>query len=351
VSDGGTRRESSAPLVKLQDLGCVPRAILASSVLLMALIMKKVLLILVFLAAVGAAVWFKFGGSVESAESLTFRSDAKYSSWVGKPAELDFVSMDGRRVTSADLRGKVVLLDFWATWCGPCMKSLDHLKQNYAQFREQGLEVVAINFDNDREAVEKVVAAKELSWPQYFEGRDNSVGRQFGITHYPSVWLVDKAGNVRYISALTDTETKIQTLLAESEEDALARTGRKHFLSRMVSGLASARKTAAEDTPVRARTAEEAAKEPKEAEQPVLSDAFLQKVSQFMKVNSVMISARPSAVIHNGEASRYVFAGEIISLNTSDGRVEFRVEKIEQAKVTLVEVKSGTQLVLSVVNR
>jgi hypothetical protein len=214
--------------------------------------------------------------------------------------------------------------------------------------------VVGINFDRDREAVERVVKSKALPWPQYFEGPNNSLGRQFGISHYPSVWLVDRAGNVRYISALTDTETKVKTLLAESAGDAAARGGRKHFLSRMVAGIASL-KSSEEVAAVRARTADAGVTETNaagEAEaQPALSDAFLQLVAERLKLNSIMFSARPAAVIHNGESSRYVSVGETIAMNTTDGRVEFRVERIEQAKVTLVEVKSGTQLDLQVKNR
>jgi len=167
--------------------------------------------------ALAAVAWFKFCPRPGADEALLFPVDSEYAGWVGKPADLDFVSLDGRRVSSTELRGKVVLLDFWATWCGPCMQSVDHLKDTHSKFHEQGLEVVAINFDENRAALESVVKSKELPWPQSFEGRDNPLGRKFGISHYPSAWLVDKAGNVRFISALTGTDDKISALLAETD--------------------------------------------------------------------------------------------------------------------------------------
>ena len=94
--------------------------------------MKKALVALgivgAIVAVLAAVVWFKFCPKLGADEALTFSVDAEYSKWIGKPAEFDFISLDGRRIASSELRGKVVLLDFWATWCPACVQSLDSLK-------------------------------------------------------------------------------------------------------------------------------------------------------------------------------------------------------------------------------
>ena len=149
-------------------------------------------------------------------EELHFSADAKYGNWLGQPVEFQFTALDGRPVDSKQLRGKVVLLDFWATWCGPCMAELPKLKAVHERLHAQGFEIVGISGDTDRTALQNVIQRHKLPWPQLFEGSSMpSLASKFGIRHYPSMWLLDRQGVVRFISAGANLEEKAKQLLRE----------------------------------------------------------------------------------------------------------------------------------------
>lgn len=177
--------------------------------------MKTSRILLILIAALGCT-FNAFSEEAKEQEKLRSESDAAYFSWVGKPAQVKFTAVDGREVDLQKMRGKVVLLDFWATWCGPCRKEIPHVKAMYDKWHAKGFEIIGVSFDSNKQALIDLVQQEKMPWPQYFEGRKkNALGDQFGIQHYPSMWMVDKKGIIRYISAGADMEEKIQTLLKE----------------------------------------------------------------------------------------------------------------------------------------
>jgi thiol-disulfide isomerase/thioredoxin len=115
------------------------------------------------------------------------------------------------------MNGKVVLVDFWATWCGPCVAELPNVKKAYQDLHAKGFEIVGISLDRDKERLTKFLAENEMTWPQYFDGLQwqNKISTQYGINSIPSMWLVDKKGILRDMNGRAGLEEKVQKLLAE----------------------------------------------------------------------------------------------------------------------------------------
>jgi len=115
-----------------------------------------------------------------------------------QPLELSFTAVDGRKVDLADLRGKVVLVDFWATWCPPCVEEAPQLVEIYEQFKDRGFEIVGVSLDNDKGALEKFTAENKMNWPQFFDGKgwDNELAQRFKIQSVPTMWLLGKDGKL-----------------------------------------------------------------------------------------------------------------------------------------------------------
>lgn len=134
-----------------------------------------------------------------------------------KPLEIQFKAMDGRDVDLASLKGKVVLIDFWATWCGPCLAELPNVKALYDKYHLKGLEIIGISFDQDQESVAQLVQNKGIPWPQYFDGLGwkNKYGQQYGISALPTLWLIDKQGRLASNNARGNLVPLVEQLLAQ----------------------------------------------------------------------------------------------------------------------------------------
>ena len=141
---------------------------------------------------------------------------------VDKPLDIRFTALDGREVDLAKLTGRVVLVEFWATTCGPCIAEVPAVKAAYEKFHGRGFEVVAISLDDKESALRRFINDKTLPWPQHFDGKgwENKFALQYGIFSIPTMWLVDKRGNLRETDVRFDLEEPIKSLLDEQESPA-----------------------------------------------------------------------------------------------------------------------------------
>lgn len=122
-------------------------------------------------------------------------------SLVGQLLELEGTPVDGRAFSWEALRGKVVLVDFWASWCGACRDELPNVKRNYERWRDHGFEVVGISLDEDREKLLACVKAEGITWVNLF-GEGDAVGWnhpmavKYGVRAIPHTFLVDHNGKI-----------------------------------------------------------------------------------------------------------------------------------------------------------
>lgn len=134
-----------------------------------------------------------------------------------KPLELKFTAVDGKEVDVSKLQGKVVLIDFWATWCGPCVAELPNVIKAYKELHPKGFEIVGISLDSDKAELEAFVKEKGMEWPQYFDGKgwQNEISSKYGINSIPAMWLLNKKGMVVSTNARGGLEETVAKLLAE----------------------------------------------------------------------------------------------------------------------------------------
>ena len=128
-------------------------------------------------------------------------------------ADFKFRSLDGKEFSLQALRGKVVLLDFWATWCGPCRKDMPALERIYGEFGDRGLVMLGMNVGEDREAVSKFLAANKLSYPIVLAGQMEML-ESYSVTAFPTVVLIDREGKIALYHVGSGSESELREALA-----------------------------------------------------------------------------------------------------------------------------------------
>ena len=120
----------------------------------------------------------------------------------GTVMELEFTSTAEKAIQMKDYRGKVVVVDFWASWHRPCHTSMPVLVRIEELLRDKGLRVIGISLDADKDQMEAFVKKMNMTWPQYFDGKKwrNKLARHYGIRAIPARIVVDKTGKVREVN-------------------------------------------------------------------------------------------------------------------------------------------------------
>ena len=105
---------------------------------------------------------------------------------------------DGKNVSLSDYRGKIVLLDFWASWCMPCRAESVHVKEIYQKFHEKGLDVFSVSSDKDEQAWRKAIEDDGMVWNQgILRGKNKKhVYELYGIVGIPAIWVIDPDGKI-----------------------------------------------------------------------------------------------------------------------------------------------------------
>ena len=130
----------------------------------------------------------------------------------------DFNEKDiqGDELSISKYKGKVVLLDFWATWCPPCVREVPDIQKLYNKYHSQGFEIVGISLDEEKDALENFVKQRKMPWPQIFAGNrfENKLAIKYGIAFAPSTFLIGRDGKVvKQVMGTEELDKELQSAL------------------------------------------------------------------------------------------------------------------------------------------
>ena len=137
-------------------------------------------------------------GNAELANEYRLKADPVLALIGNTVPDFTATDLDGNPISLEQYRGKVVLLDFWAVWCGPCIAEMPNVKKVYDTYKDEGFDIIGISLDTDEERLRNYLKENEIPWRQVFSGGgwDSPVSRQYGVRAIPAPWLIDKEGKL-----------------------------------------------------------------------------------------------------------------------------------------------------------
>ena len=135
-------------------------------------------------------------------------------------------AVDGQPIDLAQYKGNVIIINFWATWCDPCIQEFPNAKKLYTKFKDKGVQFIGVSLDDDIEDLRGFVKQFAVEWPQIFDGKRwlGAIPGLYHIQAIPTMVLLDRESKVRYVGSDTEAVTRIvTTLLSESKDMPLFR--------------------------------------------------------------------------------------------------------------------------------
>jgi cytochrome c biogenesis protein CcmG/thiol:disulfide interchange protein DsbE len=183
--------------------------------------MKKKVLILIVILLLAVPIFAGCGTSQPSSNGNSSNTSETNSDRQKAP-DFSWQTQDGKVMHLSDLKGKAVLLDFWATWCGPCRMTIPHVESLYNKYKNKGVVVIGVNLDkaSSRNAVSEFTKKEGITY-LVISDASGTVASQYGATSIPRFFFVDKHGNIAkmivgYDPNMEETFSKeIDSLLAE----------------------------------------------------------------------------------------------------------------------------------------
>jgi thiol-disulfide isomerase/thioredoxin len=145
---------------------------------------------------------------------------------VGKPVpDVEGTELDGKGVKLSSFKGKVVLLDMWATWCGPCRAMIPHERELVKSMKDKPFVLLSVSCDDEQKTLTDFLEKEQMPWNHWFDGRGGKVAKTFRIQAFPTLYLIDHAGVIRQKWVGNPGNDKIDKAVKELVEEAIKAKG------------------------------------------------------------------------------------------------------------------------------
>ncbi|MCG9127561.1 redoxin domain-containing protein [Candidatus Poribacteria bacterium] len=155
--------------------------------------------------------------------SLEALSEAStQTNFLNNPAiDFEVVNLNGEALSLAQYQGQIVLLDFWATWCPPCIAEMPFVKSTYQKYKNQNFEIIGISLDRDLNQLTTYLDKEGITWPQYYDN-GGQIANLYRVQAIPTTYLIDNKGIIRYANLRGNAlENAVRQLVSEMNSSHL----------------------------------------------------------------------------------------------------------------------------------